>query len=119
MVCVGVSHQTGRQIGACGQDVACVSEAATGITRVDITDEGDLYISISLPNLIVGTVGGGTSLPTQYECLEMLGCKGEGTARKFAEICGATILAGEISIMGGLAAGQFANAHKNYGRKKK
>jgi hydroxymethylglutaryl-CoA reductase (NADPH) len=103
---------------ACGQDVACVSEASVGITRVDVTERGDLYVSVTLPNLIVGTVGGGTDLPTQRECLEMLGCKGEGTARKFAEICAATVLAGEISIMGALAAGQFTQAHIAYGRKK-
>ncbi len=104
---------------ACGQDAACVSEAAMGITRVDVTHNGDLYISVTLPNLIVGTIGGGTRLPTQNECLALLGCKGEGTARKFAEICAVTVLAGEISIMGAMAAGQFASAHKTYGRKKK
>jgi len=104
---------------ACGQDAACVSEAAMGITRVDVVNNGDLYISVTLPNLIVGTVGGGTGLPTQSECLALLGCKGDGTARKFAEICAATVLAGELSIMGALAAGQFASAHQAYGRKKK
>jgi len=104
---------------ACGQDVACVSEAAMGITRVDIVQKGDLYISVTLPNLIVGTVGGGTGLPTQSECLALLGCKGQGSAKKFAEICTATVLASEISIMGALAAGQFAQAHLLYGRKKK
>jgi hydroxymethylglutaryl-CoA reductase (NADPH) len=103
---------------ACGQDAACVSEAAMGITRVDVTKAGNLYISVTLPNLIVGTVGGGTRLPTQSECLALLGCKGEGTAKKFAEICAATVLAGEISIMGALAAGQFASAHLMYARKK-
>ena len=104
---------------ACGQDAACVSEATIGITRVDIVQKGDLYIAVTLPNLIVGTVGGGTGLPTQSECLALLGCKGEGTAKKFAEICTATVLAGEISIMGALASGQFAQAHLLYGRKKK
>lgn len=103
---------------ACGQDAACVSEAAMGITRVDVTKNGDLYICVTLPNLIVGTVGGGTRLPTQKECLVLLGCNGEGTAKKFAEICAATVLAGEISITGALAAGQFAQAHLRYGRKK-
>lgn len=104
---------------ACGQDAACVSEAAVGITKVDLTSAGDLYISVTLPNLIVGTVGGGTSLPTQSECLALLGCKGEGTAKKFAEICAGVVLAGEVSIMGAMAAGQFARAHADYGRKKK
>ncbi len=104
---------------ACGQDAACVSEASMGITRVDVAENGNLYMSVTLPNLIVGTVGGGTNLPTQSECLALLGCKGDGTAKKFAEICAATVLAGEISIMGAIAAGQFAQAHLKYGRKKK
>lgn len=102
---------------ACGQDIACVAEAAIGITRFDLTEEGDLYASVTLPNLIVGTVGGGTGLPSQSDCLSLLECQGKGTAKKFAEICTATVLAGEISITGALAAGQFAQAHKKYGRK--
>jgi hydroxymethylglutaryl-CoA reductase (NADPH) len=101
---------------ACGQDVACVAEAATGITRFDVTPEGDGYINVTLPNLIVGTVGGGTDLPTQRECLEMLGCVGPGTARKFAEICTAAVMAGELSIAAALAAGDFCAAHKAYAR---
>ncbi|MCH9633866.1 MAG: hypothetical protein S4CHLAM7_06000 [Chlamydiae bacterium] len=103
---------------SCGQDVACVSEASTGLTRVDVTEGGDFYISVTLPNLIVGTVGGGTSLPTQNECLSLLGCTGTGTAKKFAEICTATVLAGEISITGALAGGYFSKSHESYGRKK-
>ncbi len=101
---------------ACGQDVACVSEAAVGLLRFDVTDAGDLYISLTLPTVMVGTVGGGTHLPTARECLEMLGCYGAGHARKFAEICGATALAGELSIAGALAAGEFSAAHATFGR---
>jgi hydroxymethylglutaryl-CoA reductase (NADPH) len=103
---------------ACGQDAACVSEAAVGITRMDVTAEGDLYVAVSLPNLIVGSVGGGTRLPTQRECLEMMECYGEGKARKLAEICAVTAMAGEISIIAAMAAGQFGQAHAAYGRQK-
>lgn len=103
---------------ACGQDVACVAEASVGTTRFHITDGGDLYVCVSLPNLIVGTVGGGTSLPTQRECLELLGCYGDGGARRLAEICAAMVLCGEISIVGAIAAGDFAKAHALYGRRK-
>jgi hydroxymethylglutaryl-CoA reductase (NADPH) len=103
---------------ACGQDAACVSEAAVGVTRMDLTDDGELYTSVSLPNLIVGTVGGGTRFPTARECLAMLGCEGSGKARKFAEICGAVALAGEISIIAAMAAGDFGRAHAHYGRTK-
>lgn len=102
---------------ACGQDAACVSEASVGLTRIDVTDDGDLYMAVSLPNLVVGTVGGGTQLPTAKECLTIMDCVGEGSARKFAEICAATVLAGEISIIASMAAGDFASAHAQYGRK--
>ena len=103
---------------ATGQDVACVSEAAVGITRMEVTKTGDLYASVTLPNLIVGTIGGGTGLPTQRECLELMDCYGVGKARKYAEICGALVLAGELSIAAALSAGHFSSAHKKFGRKK-
>lgn len=102
---------------ACGQDAACVSEASVGITRMEVNSDGDLYCAVTLPNLIVGTVGGGTSLPTQKECLEIMDCYGAGKAQKFAEICAAVCLAGEISIIAALSAGHFAAAHEKHGRK--
>ena len=109
---------TGRQHHiACGQDVACVSEATTALTRIEATATGDLYASVTLPNLIVGTVGGGTFLPTARECLAMLGCVGAGTAPKFAEICAVVALAGELAVVGAMASGAFADAHATGGRK--
>lgn len=103
---------------ATGQDAACVAEAAVGVTRMELTNDGGLYAAVTLPNLIVGTVGGGTGLPTQHECLELMDCAGPGKARKFAEICGALALAGELSIAAALSAGHFSAAHKKFGRKK-
>lgn len=102
---------------SCGQDVACISEAATGITRMQLNDSGGLYCAVTLPNLIVGTVGGGTGLETQKECLKMLGCYGKGTSKKFAEICGALAIAGELSIAAAMSAGHFTQAHEELGRK--
>lgn len=102
---------------ACGQDVACVSEATTSISRFEVTATGDLYVSVTLPNLIVGTVGGGTFLPTARECLAMLGCTGTGTAAKFAELCAVVALAGELAVVGAMASGAFADAHASGGRK--
>lgn len=102
---------------ACGQDAACVAEAAVGTVRMELTDTGDLYASITLPNLIVGTVGGGTGLPTQRECLEILDCYGTGKAGKFAEITAGVCLAGELSILAALSAGHFSAAHERLGRK--
>ena len=95
---------------ACGQDVAQIVNASIGISMLEITKEGDLYVCSKLPSLIVGTVGGGTGLPTQRECLEIMGCFGEGKVEKFAEIVAAALLAGEVSIAGALASGEFAMA---------
>ncbi len=100
---------------ACGQDVACVAESATGITRLESTKEG-LYASVTLPSLIVGTVGGGTGLPSQRASLDILGLAGVGNANAFAEVCAAIALAGEISIAGALAAGHFTSAHQRLAR---
>lgn len=102
---------------ATGQDVACISEASVGITRMEVTGSGELYACVTLPNIIVGTIGGGTTLPTQKECLELMDCFGNGKSRKFAEICGALVLAGELSIAAALSAGHFSAAHKKLGRK--
>ncbi len=97
---------------ACGQDVAQIVNASIGISTVEVTEDGDLYVSAKLPNTIVGTVGGGTALPTQRECLKIMGCHGNGKANKFAEIVAATILAGELSIAAALAEGYFIEAHQ-------
>jgi hydroxymethylglutaryl-CoA reductase (NADPH) len=101
---------------ACGQDVACVAESAIGVTRFEVTSGGDLYASVTLPNLIVGTVGGGTSLPTQHACLDVLGLSGTGSANAFAEVCAALSLGGELSIVGALVSGDFASAHQKFAR---
>lgn len=102
---------------ACGQDAACIVEASTALTRIESTAAGDVYASVTLPNLIVGTVGGGTYLPTARECLALLGCAGTGKASKLAEICAVVALAGEIAIVGAMAGGTFAQAHAAGGRK--
>ncbi len=101
---------------ACGQDVANVANAAVGISCLERTASGDLYASVTLPSLTVATVGGGTGLGTGRECLEMLGCYGPGKAKKFAEITAALLLAGELSMAGAIASGEFVAAHETYGR---
>lgn len=97
---------------ACGQDVAQIVNSATGILNLEVNAEGDLYASLHLPNLVMGTIGGGMGLPTQRECLEMIGCYGSGQALKFAEIIAATLLAGELSICAALASGEFLKIHE-------
>jgi hydroxymethylglutaryl-CoA reductase (NADPH) len=101
---------------ACGQDVANVANSALALTEMELTPEGDLEASVTLPSLVVGTVGGGTALPTARECLEMLGCFGSGGAPKLAEIAAATVLAGELSFSAAIAAGETVTAHETFGR---
>lgn len=101
---------------ACGQDAACVSESAVGVTRFELKEDGSLYAAVTLPNLIVGTVGGGTALPSQQACLELMGLAGSGHARAFAEVCASLALAGELSIVGALCSGHFSRAHERLAR---
>ncbi|MFQ5991806.1 MAG: 3-hydroxy-3-methylglutaryl-CoA reductase, partial [Nitrospiraceae bacterium] len=118
---IGISGHTANALAAvfiaCGQDVASVVDSHVGVTNFEVTEEGDLYVSVKLPSLLVGTIGGGTDLATQRECLGLLGCSGPGQSKKFAEILAATALAGEIAICAKVANGTFPNAHKKYGRK--
>ncbi len=105
---------------ACGQDAAHVVEASNAVTMMEITEDG-LYCAVTLPSLNVGTVGGGTQLGTQQECLNILGAAGAGdppggNSKKLAEIIAAAVLAGEISLVGALAAGHLAKAHAELGR---
>lgn len=101
---------------ACGQDVACVAESAVGVTRMELTEEKDLYVSVTLPNLMVGTVGGGTALPSQTVHLDILGLAGAGKAQALAEVCASLALAGELSINGAISAQHFTRAHNKLAR---
>lgn len=101
---------------ACGQDAACVAESAIGMTRIEVDRNGDLYASVTLPNLMLGTVGGGTGLPSQKACLELMGLHGAGKSQALAEVCAALCLAGELSIVGAFCAGHFSRAHHKLAR---
>ncbi|MFJ8630164.1 hypothetical protein [Streptomyces sp. NPDC093568] len=100
---------------ATGQDVACVHESGVSIFSVEM-DGDDLIATILLPNLVVGTVGGGTGLPHQRELLALLGCAGAGGARRFAEIVAGFSLALDVSTLAAVVSGQFAEAHQRLGR---
>ncbi|GLT19223.1 3-hydroxy-3-methylglutaryl-CoA reductase [Vibrio zhanjiangensis] len=101
---------------ACGQDIACVAESAIGVTRMEMNAQGGLYACVTLPNIMVGTVGGGTHLPSQKACLEIMGLYGTGKARALAEVTAALCLAGELSIVGAFCAGHFSRAHQKLAR---
>ncbi len=108
---------------ACGQDAAHVVEGSTAITSMELTKYDEIHCAVTLPTLPVGTVGGGTGLGTQRDCLNILDVSGAGeipgaNSRKFAEIVASAVLAGEISLIGAQAAGHLARAHAQLGRGK-
>ncbi len=101
---------------ATGQDVANVAESSAGILYLELTGEGDLYMSFTIPSLIVATYGGGTGLATQRECLELLGCYGQGKVSRLAEIVAGVVLAGEISLAAAISSLDWVSSHEQYGR---
>jgi hydroxymethylglutaryl-CoA reductase (NADPH) len=105
---------------ATGQDAAHVVEGANAITSFQMRGE-EVYASVTMPSLPVGTVGGGTRVEPQKECLSILGVAGGGdppgaNAKKFAELICSAVLAGEISLVAALAARHLARAHATLGR---
>ncbi|ELZ91103.1 hydroxymethylglutaryl-CoA reductase (NADPH) [Haloferax sulfurifontis] len=105
---------------ATGQDEAQVVEGANAITTAEVQD-GDLYVSVSIASLEVGTVGGGTKLPTQSEGLDVLGVSGGGdpagsNADALAECIAVGSLAGELSLLSALASRHLSSAHAELGR---
>lgn len=106
---------------ACGQDVAHIAEVSSVITTAEIVRE-NLYVSVFLSDLVVGTIGGGTGLETQKEALNILGVFGGNNGKnsqKLAEIIGAAVLAGEISLIASLSVNSLACAHQKLGRGEK
>lgn len=99
---------------ATGQDLGHVVEGSMGITTAEIVKNGDLYFSIYLPSLMIGTVGGGTHLPTQQEALSIMGVK---NSSQMAEVLGSAVLALEISLIASQAQGTLARSHVKLGRK--
>src|SRR5213079_1936640 len=101
---------------ATGQDVANVAESSAALNFSEVLPNGDYYVSVTIPSLIVATYGGGTGLATQRECLEMLGCYGKGNVHNFAEIVAATVLCGELSLGSAIVAEEWVQAHDLLGR---
>lgn len=104
---------------ATGQDLGHIAESSSAVTTVEVMPYNRLYVSVYLPDLPVGTIGGGTNLDTQKEALSIMGINGGNNGRnaqKLAEIIGAAVLAGEISLLASLAENSLACAHQKFGR---
>ncbi len=97
---------------AAGQDVAAIFESrlANNMLEYDASEDV-LHWDVHIPTLTAGTVGGGTGLPTQRECLELMDCYGNGNVNKFAELCAVAALANEISFWGAMCAHEWIEAH--------
>eukprot|EP00525_Craspedostauros_australis_P014194 CAMPEP_0198121008 /NCGR_PEP_ID=MMETSP1442-20131203/30965_1 /TAXON_ID= /ORGANISM="Craspedostauros australis, Strain CCMP3328" /LENGTH=219 /DNA_ID=CAMNT_0043779755 /DNA_START=1 /DNA_END=660 /DNA_ORIENTATION=+ len=108
---------------ATGQDPAQVVESANCITLMEENDNGDLWMSCTMPSIEVGTVGGGTSLAAQAACLDAVGCRGGGknhpgeNAQKLSQVVAAATMAGELSLLSALAANTLVQAHMKHNRK--
>lgn len=98
---------------ATGQDLAHVVEGSTGITVARANDDGSLYISVYLPAIMVGTVGGGTKLKTQTEARSIMKVH---SADELAEVVAGAVLAGELSLLASLSVGSLAGSHQRLGR---
>ncbi|KAL9445664.1 hypothetical protein AB3S75_013532 [Citrus x aurantiifolia] len=111
---------------ATGQDPAQNVESSHCITMMEAINDGkDLHISVTMPSIEVGTVGGGTQLASQSACLNLLGVKGASkespgsNSRLLATIVAGSVLAGELSLMAAIAAGQLVKSHMKYNRSSK
>lgn len=114
---INVANAIAGIFGATGQDLASIHESSTAILQMELV-EGGLYLSLSLPNLVVGTVGGGTHLPVASKILELMGCKGSGKVERFAKMIAGFALSIEVSTLAAIVSGQFARAHQKLGRNK-
>ncbi len=101
---------------ACGQDVAYVTECATGLLDLDVNGGGDLHATLTLPSLLLGSVGGGSGQGTALEALRVMGCAGPGKVITLAEIAAGTVLAGDLSLLAAFASHEFVAAHESLGR---
>lgn len=107
---------------ATGQDAAQNVESSNCITLMERSGE-DLLMSVTMPSVEVGTVGGGTTLPAQAACLELLGVRGAATenpgenAANLARVVAASVLAGELSLMAALTSNDLLSSHLELNRK--
>ncbi|MGY0234147.1 phosphotransferase [Longispora urticae] len=112
---INIANVIAATFTATGQDIACVHESSLGHLQVQVHSDG-LHASMTLPGLVVGTVGGGTHLPAQNALLEMMGCAGTGKAFRLAEIIAGFCLALDLSTLAAVVSGQFVSAHERLGR---
>ncbi len=112
---INAANTVAAIFAATGQDLACIHESSVAFLDLEEHPEG-LLAQITFPNLVIGTVGGGTHLPKQSEALELMGCKGSGKSKRFAELIAGFALGLELSTYSAIVSGEFAKAHEKLGR---
>lgn len=117
---MGINCQAANGIAAiflaCGQDMADISSSHLAYTNLTVANDDDLRVEVYVPNLVIGTIGGGIGLGSQSEALKILGCYGSGNVERFAEIIGSVVLAGELATACAIVNGTFVKAHAALGR---
>ncbi|MBN2484403.1 MAG: phosphotransferase [Bacteroidales bacterium] len=114
---VNIANAIAALFVATGQDLGSVHESAVGMLEMQKTGKG-LLVSLNLPSLVVGTVGGGTHIAKQKQALELMGCYGQGKIERFASLIAGFALSLEISTYSAIVSGAFAKAHEKLGRNK-
>jgi hydroxymethylglutaryl-CoA reductase (NADPH) len=114
---INIANAIAAIFTATGQDIACIQESAIGFLNFEKADDG-LYMSLRLPKLVIGTIGGGTSLPSQKENLKIMDCHGVDKVERFAKLICGFAMGLELSTISAMVSGQFAMAHERLGRNK-
>ena len=114
---INVANAVAAIFVATGQDLASIHESSIAILNIS-KKEGGLLLQLSLPSLVIGTVGGGTNLEKQNEGLKIMGCAGSGKMERFARLIAGFALSLEISTYSAIVSGEFAKAHEKLGRNK-
>ncbi|KAB8155940.1 phosphotransferase [Kordia sp. TARA_039_SRF] len=114
---INVANTIAAIFVATGQDLASIHESSVGQLHLSKKENG-LHVQLTLPNLVIGTVGGGTSLPRQAQALEIMKCRGSGKVTRFAKLIAGFALGLEISTYAAIVSGEFAKAHEKLGRNK-
>jgi len=114
---INVANAIAALFAATGQDLGSIAESSFAVLNIEKEEDG-LYLSLNLPSLVIGTVGGGTHLPRQREALELMGCFGSGKVERYASIIAGFALGLEISTFAAIISGGFAKSHEKLGRNK-
>lgn len=114
---INVANAIAAIFASTGQDLASIHESSVAQLDIAKSDKG-LKLTLTLPSLVVGTVGGGTHLADRKEVLKLMGCTGKNSVDRFAKLIAGFSLALEISTFAAIISGEFAKAHEKLGRNK-